>query len=290
MRKILFFVLFLITLFFIVDRIGAIGIKKLLNKTEVPFLVDVNYMTSAMNEDLLLFGTSKTQHGINPLFIEDSIGMPTYNCGISGGRNIYTQYMLLNYILDRYVPKMIVLQIGLNDIIKERDPYQFKKFAHLYSQNEVCDSFLVYVNNDKGLMISHLYRYNEISKQIIAGLTPLKNAKHIKGFEPLDTVAKRILPPAPPKFGYSDNDIDSLKLETLIRFIKICNDKKIRLLMVAIPSYNYYQENFYEPIKKIAHQYDIPFFDYNDNSLFLDKPEYFYDNAHIRCFPSLSIF
>lgn len=61
-------------------------------------------------EDILVFGSSRAIHHYNPQIIEDTLGVTCYNVG-SGGQNIYFHLALLEAALERYVPKIAILEL-----------------------------------------------------------------------------------------------------------------------------------------------------------------------------------
>ena len=47
------------------------------------------------------------------------------------------------------------------------------------------------------------------------------------------------------------------------------------------PYYSIVGSHHYDVLKQVASEYNIPFFDYHTAGLYLDHPEYFWDEMHL---------
>ena len=79
---------------------------------------DYYYTTKTLDlqdSTLLILGSSRARNHYNPRIFRDSLGMSCYNAGRSGCFLVY-QSAQLDLILDRYVPKVIVLEVTPYDM------------------------------------------------------------------------------------------------------------------------------------------------------------------------------
>lgn len=83
------------------------------------------------HEDILIFGSSRALHHYNPKIIEDSLGMSCYNVG-SGGQNIYYHLALLEATLERYTPKIAILELMSIDFEITPPQWDTEKLGHCY--------------------------------------------------------------------------------------------------------------------------------------------------------------
>ncbi len=74
---------------------------------------------------------------------------------------------------------------------------------------------------------------------------------------------------------------DPLKIQYLYKFINLCKEHNIELVFMVSPAYTIADADMYEPLKKIANEYDIPFLDYHSSKTFIDNPDYFEDVGHL---------
>ena len=66
------------------------------------------YSIEDTKAEVLIFGASRAQQQYNPLFIEDNLHQTCYNVG-RDGMPLFYHYAVLQAVLKRYTPKMIIL-------------------------------------------------------------------------------------------------------------------------------------------------------------------------------------
>lgn len=79
----------------------------------------------------------------------------------------------------------------------------------------------------------------------------------------------------------AEREVDSLKLEYILRFISQCRERRVRLLFVVSPKYTTVAPDHYDILKELARQNGIPFLDYHTTGLYHDHPDYFRDAVHL---------
>ena len=108
--------------------VGFVGSKSLdafpsFKETNQP--VKNNYRMMRMETDVVIIGASRASHHYNTTMLSDSIRQFTgndysiYNAGIDG-KYVNLSCLAIECILDRYSPKMIVLDCGSTELCHER--------------------------------------------------------------------------------------------------------------------------------------------------------------------------
>jgi len=278
--KVVIFVL----LFCIIDAVSGI----LLNHFFFQQKRKLTYGLEQCNEDVLLFGSSRTQHHLNSKIIADSIGLSVYNLG-SGGQNIFYHYVILKSALARYVPKVVVLQIETIDIYKTPATWNEEKlsafFPYYYRDENVQEVVNLRSNYERYKMLSNLYCYNSeiVSIGVLkiinnntemayrnGGYIPISEEPHYKGT--FSTVEN--------EFG---QEVDTLKLEYINKFISLCKDNNVECILVITPWFADFSDNyqFVNEVSKLSLTYNIPFLNYINDKEFM-RADYFKDKKHLN--------
>lgn len=244
-----------------------------------------DYMVKTLESDIIIIGASTALCHYIPSIIEDSLKMSTYNCG-SDGTPFLVQNSLLNLLLDRYQPKVVIWEIGETSMEIEKET---KHLGFLYPYYDKSKQVREMVDDidcfQKYRMLSKTYRYNsKIIDKIKSLLSshPSESKTDLKGYLPLDTTGYTF----PSKIVKQyENSLDKKKIDLLGLTLKRCKDLNVQIVFSFSPKY---LEN-YDEIKSslscqalfdIANQYEVPVLDFY--TLFSDKPTLFKDNAHLN--------
>ena len=76
-----------------------------------PYGMPVENAMWKVDKDVVIIGASEACHSIIPQVLEDSLGLSVCNCGQDGCR-FYIQNAMINGLVDRYSPKMILWSVG----------------------------------------------------------------------------------------------------------------------------------------------------------------------------------
>ena len=244
-----------------------------------------DYLVKALDSDIIIIGASTAQCHYIPSIIEDSLKMNTYNSGLDGTPFI-VQNALLNLMLDRYQPKIIVWEIGEVSMEIGDDSKHISYLYPYYDKNkqvkEIIDKTDCF---QKYRMISKTYRNNST---ILDGLKNLllrgsiETNPELKGYLPLDSTGYAYPPKIHKEIG---NTLDCKKIEMLKNTIERCNDLRVLVCFSFSPKY---LDNYAEIMSSagckalfgVAKEYNIPVLDFY--TLFPEHPQYFKDNAHLN--------
>lgn len=272
MKKIITTIIALLVMYFIADRIGGMAIRWAYNHSATD--AKLKTIVEKTEVEIVLMGSSKTEDHFVPQVFEDSLGMSTYNCGLVGCMNIFYQYALLNLVLERYTPKIVLLEIGNKSGIDR--PQRLAALAPYLGLSAQADSVFRDFEQYNEYVLSHCYRYNLnfvntigwVGKQIIDDPN--------KGFV-RQTVANYALK----KDKFLDIEACEKALYYFKKYIERCKECGVFLVVYAPPYFADSDKDLYASYMSIMEGYNIPFWDYQTSSFYHGNPEYWHDELHM---------
>ncbi len=280
MKKFLFKILLLSIIIFVTDKsIGCI-FKFLQHHSKGGDTGRMEYIANNMNEDILIFGSSRAIHHYDPRIIADSLLESCYNCGRDGNGIIFS-YGMYQLFKDRYTPKVIIYDImDEYDLLKNDNEKYLDWLRYYYNKSEIDSIFITVNSNEKYKMISQMRRYNYKFLQIISDYIHPQQFD-IKGYRPLDGTIKY----EPKEINKESNEpiqYDDLKFKYFKSLIKECKRKGTKLIFMVSPKYKGNEKQSYEAIIQLAKNENVPFFyHYNDDEISSNK-NYFEDSMHMN--------
>ena len=238
-----------------------------------------NCICDSVNDDILIFGSSRAVHHYNPVIISDSLNLSCYNCG-QGGNGVILNEARYQLILQRHRPKVLIYDV-LHDVdllVKEDNHKYLKSLKPYYDRTGIPEVFESVDDTEKYKMLSQMYRYNSNCIQIICDYLH-HSQSYIKGFCPLneemDTmmVRKVAIKPKTPVY-------DSLKISYIRKMVEESIDTKI--IFVVSPIWNGADTIPYQPIRDICREKNIPFLDFLNNPKYVHNNAYFKDGVHLN--------
>lgn len=240
------------------------------------------YAMEKVNAELIIIGASRANHHYVSSVIKDSLGMSVYNAGKDGHDFLY-QCCLIDGILHRYVPKIIIWDVQPGDLSRPVQ-YDFDRLTDLniyYDKNEYCRDLI----NQRGpyekyKMFFYSYRYNSkllsyIYKSIFSYNYP------IDGYQP--STDKHNYPIL--KEEKVDTGFDRKQLSRITAIINICKEKQVKLIVSLSPKFvnsDYLQADVYKKLREVLKEEDIPLIDFYSDSFFRNDSTLFNDNAHLN--------
>lgn len=277
--KLLMFIIIIILLDFTIGRI----LKFYYFKQHSGYLYRTTYAIEETSADILVFGSSKASHQYNPKIFEEKLGLSCYNVGRDGS-SIFYQYAILQSVLKRYTPKIIILDIS-REFEKKKESYDRISMLLPYFDEHPEIHPIINMKSpfEKNKLLSKIYPYNSMVFTIIAGNVDLIMDRHkdIAGFLPLQKKWKSPIKvkPSPVQFKF-----DTTKINIYESFIKKCLNSHLKLYIVCSPDYYILtgigKSNYIA--KKIAEKYKVKFLDYSRDTLFMNNMSYFADISHLN--------
>lgn len=256
---------------------------KILEKAYFSVPRKLTYALNESKEDILIFGSSRANRHYNPAIFEEKLGLTCFNNGLDG-RNIFYNYALLATAAERYTPMVVILDLIDGDYSQAGSNWNTDRLNVLlpyYGHDKYVDEVInLRSDYEKVKLLSALYPYNSAIVDIVKTRLLKKDLSFgYHGYLPAHSVGgiKR-------EMNFMDLGgswtVDSLKISYLQKFINICNDKGIIMIIILSPWYC--QETFNAPLlEEIANKNHIRFWNYTFHKEFLDK-SLFYDESHLN--------
>lgn len=143
------------------------------------------YIADKMQEECIIFGSSRGMHHYDPNIIGDSLGMSCWNCSRDGNGIImmYGRYLMLS---ERYTPKVLIYDVHIPFDLQEGDNHTYLgSLRYFYDRPGVDSIFWAVDGTERYKMLSQLYRCNSQWLQLISdNIHPQQHDD--KGYRPMD--------------------------------------------------------------------------------------------------------
>lgn len=269
--------------FFILIILLDRGIGKILENTYFSVPRKLTYALNESREEILIYGSSRANRHYNPSVFKDKLGLTCFNNGLDG-RNIYYNYALLAAATQRYTPKVVILDLVGGDYSESGSNWSTDMLNVLlpyYGHNEYIDEVINLRSDfEKVKLLSALYPYNSAIVDIVKTKVLEKDLSFgNQGYLPAQSVRGMNNEMNFVKSGES-RSVDPLKISYLKKFIKICTEKDIPLILIMSPSYC--QESQNAPIlDEIASENNVRYWNYTFHEEYQDR-SLFYDESHLN--------
>lgn len=244
------------------------------------------YAVEKVNTDIIIIGSSKASHHYIPNMISEELGMSTYNCGQDGCFFLY-QNCIINMILDRYSPKMILWDIQPSSFTGQEKNKEYQNIRYLspyYRGNIWVKNFIDSESMKMPfLMSSCMFAYNSKFLNYVFPLV-INSSVTNNGYIPLGTEGYSSPQLYIEKDNSSNHKLDEL-LKLLSETIGRCKSKGVDLHLYISPEYSEKCEATKEvesEIEKIALLEDVPFANYHSLPEFMNDSSLFKDAGHLN--------
>lgn len=277
-----------VVLLFAIDRIiGAafVSMKDMgLKKNPENMWLKTPFVLEKVKSDVVIIGSSKASHHYVPQMLEDSLGVTAYNCGQDGCFFLY-QNCIINMLLDRYRPKMIIWDIQPGSFMNHnaREYQNIRYLSPYYPQSVWAKRYIDSESKKMPLrMQSRMFAYNSKALNYLFPLV-MGSSKTENGYIPLPNDGykypekrKRV----ESEIQYSPNDeYLSLLSSTLER----CKEEGVAVQLFISPEYNYESDAYIGAVVDITRvSFDKGFPCYNYHSLAANDSTMFKDASHLN--------
>jgi hypothetical protein len=281
-KGLLRFLIFLL-LVAILDLICGKALQFLYYKQKSGYDFRASYAIDSTNAPGLIFGSSRANHHYVTNMLADSFGMAFYNVG-RDGQSILYDYAILEAILKRYTPKLILLDYQDEELFYFTDSYARLSSLLPYAKThpEINHTVQMRSGFEKLKMISKVYPYNSLFFSMLGGISSGSKGRveEVNGYLPLDHPFHSLN--ADQNKFLSTKEPDSNKIKTFDAFINLCKQKGIELYTVMSPYYNPVNVKYTEPIDELIRDAGVPHFDYSRFPGLVGHMEYFSDEKHLN--------
>lgn len=232
--------------------------------------------------DIIVMGSSRAHHHYVPQVLQDSLGLDVYNAGYDGN-GIILAYGILQMITERYSPKCIIYDIEptYDFYVYDYDKNMTRYLSTLkrYRPHEGVADMLKDISWETYLMsFSGLCKYNSsiiysIKQWLFGGLT------YDNGYEPL-------CGELPPDYIISHADygmeIDNIKANYFHKFIHLCEDNDIELVLALSPEYGVGDNNIERYVEDLSVKNNLKLINCYSDEFFKGDPSLFKDSRHLN--------
>lgn len=280
----LFKLVVLCAIVFLLDFFVGNVLRYFYFKQESGLQYRTTYSIEKTTADLLAFGSSRANHHYQPEVFEKRLHQSFYNVG-SDGNYIFYHYAVLKGVLKRYSPKIVILDFVRGEFKKNQDDYdRLSSLLPYYKGHPEMRSIIELKSPyEKLKLLSYIYPYNSAMFTIGVGNAEFnkKRMGDIKGYVPLKRIWNE---PIEIEVSSVKYDIDSIKVKVFESFIKDCINAKVKLYIICSPYYIKSNHAEYSVTlgQEIAKKYNVRFFDYSRDSMFINHPKVFADIGHLN--------
>ena len=276
---------FLFILFILDYSIGG-ALRYLYFKQDAGLLYRTTYSLDSTTADFLIFGSSTANHHYEPSIFENRLDMSVYNTG-RDANTIFYNYAVFQSILKRYRPKAAILDFNVGEFKVMQDNYDVLSslLPYYHSNPEVQPIIQLKGPFEKFKLISKIYPFNSLLFTILVGNTEYNKSRDYindqNGFIPLEHIWKKSICTIEPIKKYK---LDTTKIRILKSFVQECENNNIKLYICISPRFIKYTEKdlSVEIVHKIADEYNVPFYNFSNDTLFWNHPGYFADQVHLN--------
>lgn len=242
------------------------------------------YAIDSTKAELLIFGSSRAIHHYQPGVFEKRLGLTCYNVG-RDGEFIFYQYAILKSILKKYSPKIIILDFSPGDFSKNKESYDRLSYLLPYYKSHPEMRSIIELRSplEKLKLLSYIYPYNSSILNIIsqnAILSPEKKEDN-NGYLPLTREWGDSIETDNALIKY---ETDSTIINVYTSYILDCINSNVKLYIICSPYFRKATNIDYSVklAQQIAKKYNVEFFDFLQDSTFINHSKLFDDPAHLN--------
>lgn len=271
--------LIFVSLIVAADLCYGILIKQMKLHDYVGDVQQMNYKLYKAKADIVIFGSSRAAHHYNPIIIDSVVGLKSLNYG-DDLLDIYIHSILNMEILKRYNPKMVLLDIRPDELLREPNHRFFKIFNPFVCED---DSLLSFIQKENGFIStlkykSRFYCNNPNIVPTIVGYVEKKrmDEKTYTGFTAWATVD--------PTLSYKNLEAGKYNIKQeqyLLKFADDLRERHIPLLVIISPLFAKVADSVLQPIETFCIKRNIKFISFISDTNYIHHKELFCDRAHL---------
>jgi hypothetical protein len=296
LKRIFCFVLVILILSFPIQWIIDYGIKK--SSLSINYTEWNNLFESKINCDFLIMGSSRAWLHISPRIIDSTFSINSYNIGLDGYDFFMQFYQFNAYLLYNKPPKYLLVSLDGIGFLKREDLYNYEQFLPYMNKPYIKEAIYHFEGFDWRDKFIPFYKFTHTKGIVFRGLKwgctkeIYKNGKY-KGFCGRDIHWKKNYFKELERGIIKNDNTNKVKTKLVysdnlfFEFIKICRNKKIKLIFVYCPEFRFKERNIVNRDKiiryyqKISNYYSIPFFNYSSIPMCFDSSN-FYTVQHLN--------
>lgn len=248
-----------------------------------PYGMITEYTMWKVDADVIIIGSSEAQRSYIPSLLEERLGMSVYNCG-KDGCYFYYENAMINGILDRYNPKMIIWAISpyfLNEPTEE-DRGNLSQLNPFYKESDICRQALKTKSKYEPVkLLSSSYSFNSRLFPYLYKIFMPDYQYEYGGYAPLYGSMNNLAIKSRKWYGTYDETVNRVFDNTIER----CIQNGVQIVFVFTPRLEKESHEdlaSYKHLKVSLNKYNVPLIEdlYHDEELM--RPELFKDHAHLN--------
>lgn len=279
--KVIIFLVLLVGIDFLVGKVyHSLELKAL---DHSPYGMITEYTMWKVNTDVVIMGASEALHSYVPSVLEERLGMSVMNCG-KDGCGLYYQIAMVNGILDRYAPKVIIWSVFPNGLCKpsKNDMGVLSQLNPFYKENDFCRQALKAKSKFEPIkLLSSSYSYNSRLFPFIYKIFMPDYSYEKGGYAPLYETPKDLIIESRKWTDKYDESFNAIFDQT----IKRCIQNGVKIVFVFTPRLevgNYDHLITYKHLKSTVEKNNLLLIEDLYHKEELMDPKLFKDNAHLN--------
>ena len=275
-------------LWFVLFLMGLVAIDFLSGLVSKPLLLDEpdagsnhsNFKQSLYDKDadILLLGASKANHHYINDSLEQHFRMSVFNCGIDGD-NIVTSRTQFDAMKERRLPKMVILDLSGGQLGSDWESVFLTHKVYEGIEPHYTSVAKEYLSTKRRIMLlSSLYKLNEEIPDLLLSYIQGQNGNN--GFSPLLGTNANISHIT--KTDKKPYVIGEVQRDNLDYIVSCCKEHSIKLVVVYSPTLITYNNGVTQSFADYCSENNVPFFNYESDTLYTNHPEYFKDYNHLN--------
>src|SRR5690606_28888186 len=246
-----------VILFFSADFLLGNIIGNFHQKTKNAELQNANYgFVNYNNDDILFFGASEVSHSFISNKIIEKTGLSSYNLA-TDGCGMYYQYPLLETILEKHTPKVIL--ISASELTQNGSEYITRMYPY-YKNNKYVKHMVDELHPREHLKLAlHGYVYNSQIIRIFDG-----RFDNLKGYVPHKTIN------------------DNIKNQNFMKFLEKVVSSGAVVYVYVPPVLEKINTSYLNTIKELTKNAGATLIDFSTDYYLLHHKELFNDNIHLN--------
>jgi hypothetical protein len=286
LQSLLFKIIVFVFIAFLLDFVMGTFFASLYSKQKPGEIYRITYSIDSTKQDVLIFGSSTANHHYIPEIFKKRMNLSCYNTG-KDNQMIFYNYAILKAVLERYSPKVAVLDIDRGEFKTEEQSYDRLSALIPYykSHPEIRKIIELRSPYEKYKMFSRIYPYNSLIFTMIMGaIESQKERKDIdeqNGYIPLtDSCYANLIKDT--SFGVAH--FDSVKINAFESFVRDCKRANVKLYIVISPLLveSLHEDPSVTLIKQIAKRDDISVYDFSNSPLFVSRVLFAGNGTHLN--------
>lgn len=277
--------LILVVAMFVLDRAAGAVLKHFFFIKKNGFDARANYVMNRSTSDVLIFGSSRASQHYNSNLLADSLQLSVFNAGRDLSY-IYYHHALLEGVLQRYRPKLIVLDTRPNEFKTMPGGENLDRLNVLLpyydSHPEIRETCLLRSKFERYKLLSKMYPYNSLILSEVVELLPIERFK--KDDSQNGYIAKSGEWKGAKENYTVDDAVDPVAAAYFKKFVDACKKRDIKIVIAYSPLYQTIDSKKNRNIAfvtKVARENNIPLINYLEDPEF-NNPKYFVDGLHLN--------